>query len=291
MKFAIKNSFPLEQPLKRSRSGDHRRQGVALVITLILLSVITFMAVTFLVVTRGDKSSNETVTDLTIGRLAADHALEEAKMKILAPIMAFTNPANYGLIVSTNYQRAGGFLTGNTYFTNANYNYANGNFLNDPDFRQNLVNLLYSPRPPVFIRTSINQTIPDFRYYLDLNRNGRYDTNGQQPVINPGGGFYNATNGNFLSTPMNGLTLSNFFVGDPEWIGVLERPGFPHSASNRFVSRYAYLVVPTGITLDANYIHNYAKLLAPSVMSTARGDGFRRNQGAATWEVNLAAFL
>ena len=29
----------------------------------------------------------------------------------------------------------------------------------------------------------------DFRFYLDLNRNGRYDPSGLQPVIEPRDGF------------------------------------------------------------------------------------------------------
>ena len=57
------------------------------------------------------------------------------------------------------------------------------------------------------------------------------------------------------------LIVSNFFVGDPEWIGSLERPEFAHSADNKFVNRYAYIAVPVGQTLDVNTIHNYAKTL------------------------------
>ena len=62
--------------------------------------------------------------------------------------------------------------------------------------------------------------------------------------------------------PYHGLRrqyLSNFFVGDPEWIGSLERPEFAHSADNKFVNRYAYIAVPAGNTLDINYIHNQAE--------------------------------
>src|SRR5262249_11220932 len=72
--------------------------------------------------------------------------------------------------------------------------------------------------------------------------------------------------------------------------GVLERPDLPHSSSNRFISRYAYLVIPASKTLDANYVHNYSKLLNRS-MNAATGDGFMRNQGVGTWEVNFAGFL
>ena len=82
--------------------------------------------------------------------------------------------------------------------------------------------------------------------------------------------------------------LSNFFIGDPEWIGVLQRPEFRHSADNLFIYRYAYLVVPAGQTLDINCIHNDGKTLTPT---TPGRTAFLRNQGVLTAEINLAAFL
>ena len=130
----------------------------------------------------------------------------------------------------------------------------------------------------------------DFRFYLDLNRNGRYDTNGLQPVISPDltRPFY-GSNYSLMASISPGNTLSNFFVGDPEWIGGLESPDLPHSRSNQFLFRYAFLVVPAGKTLDLNYVHNYSKFLRPYTMTL--GDGFIRNQGVGTWEMNLASFL
>ena len=46
------------------------RRGVALIITLILLAVITFMAITFLVVSRSEKGSVSVSTDQLTARLA-----------------------------------------------------------------------------------------------------------------------------------------------------------------------------------------------------------------------------
>src|SRR5262249_11654216 len=63
--------------------------------------------------------------------------------------------------------------------------------------------------------------------------------------------------------------------------------GMPHSADNLFISRYAYVVIPTSQALDINYMHNYAKLINITMAS----DGFWRNQGGGSWEINLAAFL
>jgi len=116
-----------------------------------------------------------------------------------------------------------------------------------------------------------NSGTNEFRYYLDLNRNGRFDTNGYQPVISENG----------LRTKQ-----SNFYFGDPEWIGILEHPDQPHSGSNRFMARYAFLAVPAGRTLDINYSHNNARDTSKSPQV-----GFFRNQGVGSWEINLAAFF
>ncbi|PYL00803.1 MAG: hypothetical protein DME19_03875 [Verrucomicrobia bacterium] len=151
------------------------------------------------------------------------------------------------------------------------YTYANGQPLSANDFRQNLLNLYYDPRPPVFVVTNSNGS-NEFRFYLDLNRNGRFDTNGVQRVFD--------TNG--LQTQ-----LTNFYWGDPEWIGIKEHPDLPHSPTNRFIGRYAFVVVPAGKTLDINYIHNNARnpgLTAPAPVA------YYRNQGGGSWEINLAAF-
>ena len=285
----------------------HSQQGVALVITLILLSVITFMAVTFLVVSRTEKGSVTTATDQTIATLAAQAAQERAVSEVLSRIMAFTNQFALDLLVSTNYINSLGFKRNDSNPTNVNYDYTTAGLplSGGPggEQQQNLANLLYDPRPPVFMGTNA-----EFRFYLDLNRNGRFDTNGLQPVISPDpANPYYDTNGNTMPTIVSGKTLSNFFVGDPEWIGLLEKPayppsllnqpggpspfplGYPHSATNKFISRYAYIVLPASKTLDINYIHNYAKLLNAKTM--IGGDGFLRNQGVGTWEINLAASL
>src|SRR5512142_1995946 len=94
------------------------RRGVALIITLILLSVITFMAVTFLVVSRAERSSVGTSTDQTIAREAATAGMERAKAELVASILAYTKFANYDRLVSTNYINPTGFRAGVSSFTN-----------------------------------------------------------------------------------------------------------------------------------------------------------------------------
>ena len=285
-------------------SRNTPRSGVALVITLVLLSIITFMAVTFLVVSRSQHGSVATETDLAIARLAADSATERAIADLLAPIQAGNNEFNYSLRVSTNYINPWGFLAaGNpnglqyTSPLNVSYNYPNGSPVAGNDALQNLANLLYDPRPPVFIVTNaLAVKSNEFRFYLDLNHNGRDDANGLQPVIvlNPpghSGYYYIAQNGSYIpyqsqAPPPQGI-VSNFFVGDPEWIGGLRHPEFSHSADNPFVYRYAYIALPVGQTLDLNNIHNDAKRLDFNKSL----DGFLRNQGTLTAEINLAALL
>jgi hypothetical protein len=268
---------------------NHQSQrGVALIITVILLAVVTFMALTFLAVSRRERGAVTTTTDTATARLAADDALASAEAQIVANVMATTNPYNFGLLVSTNYINTNGFVPGNASYTNVNYNYRSvfGNgpvFANaDPkDFLQLLANLYYLPRPPVFVPSPpddyANPTNYDFRFYLDLNRNARFDTNGLV------GDFDN--NGNYLGN------ISE--VGDPEWIGVLQHPDQPYGPNNPFVARYAFVAVPIGNALDLNAIYNDAREIYPNARTTMApgNDGFMRNQGVGSWEINLAAFL
>jgi hypothetical protein len=271
-------------------SGYSRRRGVALVITLILLSVVTFMAITFLALSRRERSAVTTVTDTASARLAADAALANAEAQVVANVLATTNPYNSSLLVSTNYINPLGFKNGVSSYTNVNYYDSAGNFITGDNFRQNLINLFYSPRPPVFIVTN-SAGSNDFRFYLDLNRNAKFDANGLLPVISPDPfNPYYDNNGNTMPNIISGNTRSNMMVGDPEWIGVLERPDAPYGPNNKFIARYAFIALPIGNTLDLNAIHNQA--LTKSVADPNDGnDGYFRNQGVGSWEINLAAFL
>jgi hypothetical protein len=254
----------------KSPTADRRppasERGIALVITLILLSVTLVMAIAFLTISRHERGSVTTETQAATARFAADSALANAQAQIIANIFATKNPYNYGLLVSTNYINSFGFVNNDANFTNVNYDFvAGGGTYTPDDFLQNLANLFYSPRPPVYITNSLTGAT-DFRFYLDLNRNG-YDTNGLVP--------------NFPDT--NLVTE----VGDPEWIGVLERPDTAHGPNNKFLSRYAFIAIPVGEGLDLNAIHNQTRNLP---LNPAQ-DGYFRNQGVGSWEINLAAFL
>ena len=261
-----------------SRVTCHTQRGVALIITLILLSVVTFMAITFLALSRRERSAVTTVTDTAGARLAADAALASAEAQIIANVLSATNPYNFSLLVSTNYINPAGYTNGG--FNDVNYFYPNGTPITGNDFLALLTNLWYSPRPPVFIPTN-SAGANDFRFYLDLNRNGRDDPNGWVTNLDNSGA---------------GLGTTNIQVGDPEWIGVLERPDAPYGPNNKFIARYAFIAVPVGNTLDLNAIHNQAHWgvaahPSPGVNPVGTSDIFIRNEGVGSWEINLAAFL
>ena len=231
------------------------QQGVALIITVILLAVVTFMALTFLAISRRERGAVTTTTDTASARLAADDALASAEAQIVANILATTNPYNFGLLVSTNYLPP---TTSNSLY--------------------DLTNLFINPRTPVWLSNTVTRAMEN-RFYLDLNRNAEDD---------PNGWVTNRDNlGNVIFASGNPST--NFEVGDPDWIGVLLHPDQPYGPNNPLVARYAFVAVPIGNALDLNAIYNDARQPDPTMR--VGNDGFLRNQGVGSWEINLSAFL
>jgi hypothetical protein len=264
--------------------------GVAIVITLLMLSVITFLAIAFVAMSTRNRSAVSASMDTATARAMSDAALARAQAEVLAQMLAHGDPLYYDYMVSRNYISPFGFVSGSSGWTNVNYDsFANAtNTL--ADWVQNIANLYYDPRPPVFVQT--NPALPanyDFRFWVDINRNGRFETNGYQPTND-----FEAT-GNF-----NGNYA--YLNGEPEFIGVLRNPLQQHSSSNQFIGRYAYMVLPIGKTLDLNYIHNQLKGAYQNTVpvyptnnnflyNAASSDGFVRDQGIGSWELNLAGFL
>jgi hypothetical protein len=247
-------------------------QAVALVVTLIMLALVTMMAVVFLSISRRERASVTVTTDMVTARLMTDAALARAQSEIASRILATANPFDYDLIVSTNFYNPAGFVPNASSSTNVNFDFRrDGQRLSrDSDWIQNIANLQYDARVPVVVPTNQTRLLTnDFRFFLDLNRNGFFEPTGLAP----------------LSVGPNRQTNYGVVIGDPQWIGVLERPDQRHSESNRFVGRYAFVVVPAGKTLDINYVHNMAKEIP------GPGDKFNRNQGVGSWEINLAGFL
>lgn len=263
-------------PLRQLAIGNRQCQsGVALIVTLILLSVTLVMAVAFLAISNRERTAVSTTTDTATARLASDSALAAAQAQIAANIYATTNAGayNYGLLVSTNFINAAGYDTSvpaGVNLTNVSYVYNDGTPIAGNDLIQNIANLEYLPRAPVYVSTNAGYPL-DFRYYLDLNRDGRFEDTG-----------------NFVPQ-VDDLGNTNDYkpeVGDPQWIGVLAHPDQPHGPDNPFVARYAFIAQPIGNSLDLNHIHN-------QTLNTGLGatDGFLRNEGVGSWEINLAAFL
>jgi len=256
----------------RTRPPSSRR-AVALIVTLIMLSVVTFLAIAFLAISRRERTSviiqGASQDAYHMGVTGYNRALAE----VISKILATGDKANYGLVVSTNFinlLQGSPFTPGN--YTSVNY-YA---VANGADQLTNLANLLYSPRPPVYVVTNFATGASEFRFYLDFNRNRRYESNGVLWELND------------LGTT-NGFGTARFFVGDPEWIGLLLYPGVPHGPTNPFVGRFAFMVLPASKSLDLNFIHNRAK--RPVGVGGATREGFWRNQGVGSWEINLAGML
>lgn len=234
-------------------------RGVALVITLILLVVITTLAVAFLALTYRETSSVTGANAGTDADFAADAALERVKAQIKSSFYnRNTNPAAFlrpteimgpDLMVSVASTNGTNRLMASGMWTN--------------------------PTPPVFIQTNRSFTVLDDRFYLDLNRNNRFEPTG---YVDDNGNvtFDPANNPNFLWRP-----------GDPQWVGILRDPKQPHGEFNPFIARYAYILLPVGRTLDVNWIHNDSRTNTLGAGFT----GYFRNQGVGGYELNLAAFL
>lgn len=264
-----------------SISSHRSRRGVALVITLILLSVILVITLALLAVSRRERSSVTTAQQLIEADMMASGAAERAKATLAAQIMGRTNMMAGGVVRPIYGSEIAplqtltpldGHLGGELLVSTSTNSF-------DPS-RYNLdyiTNLQFDARPPVFVRTNFNSALPnaplEFRHFLDLNRNGLFESNG----------FFQ-----IFDTTEQAVGTNRFFhSGDPEWIGVLAQPGLPHSASNRFIGRYAFMVLPAGRSLDLNTIHNDAK----NADMNSRQEGYGRNMGYGTYEINLAAFL
>jgi len=222
------------------------RRGVALVITLILLSVTLLMALAFLAISKRESGAVTTSVDTATARLAADAGQQFAEAEIAANILSTTNPYAFGPFVSVNYQ---------------------------------------TTSPQVWLSNIITH-VPENRFYLDLNRNGTNDPSG--PVTDVDSQGHTILDG-------SGNPIVEFQVGDPEWIGVLQRPDQPYGPNNPYIARFAVFAQPAGNSLDFNAIHNQALSVAARQMLAASqpivSDYYARNQGVGSWELNLPAFL
>jgi hypothetical protein len=198
----------------------------------------------------------------TDAELACDSALERAKAQIMAPFQ-LRNATNNGWEI-----------LGPDFFVSVCAP------IYDDTNRINPTKMRFDPSPPVFVDTNRGDATgpSEDRFYHDVNRNGYFEETGYAQV----------TGNNSQGIP--GLT--NWVVGDPQWIGMLQDPSRPHTNDNRFIARYAFMVLPAGRSLDLNWIHNHALGLDYGLdMRPGRDNGYYRNQGVGSWELNLAGFL
>ncbi len=210
--------------------GLQRQRGVALVLTLIMLAVITVITVIFLATARRNRASTTVRIDQTTAEIAAETAYQHATGKIIERILNDRDLLSFDFFVS---RPLGG------------YGFITNNGIAHPAERDAI---------PIVLNDS--NTVGTF---FDLNRTRYFDDPG-----NP----------------------NNRPYGDPIWLGILDRPWFPHSKTNRFLGRMAYLVQPVGKVLDLNTIHHDT---APAGSNPSFG--YMRNQGFGPWELNFAAFL
>jgi hypothetical protein len=235
-----------------------RQRGVALVITLIMLSVTLLMALAFLAMSNRERNAAATSTDAATARLASEAALNAAVGQIAANVLSSTNPYNFGLVVSTNQDTDDSFA--------------------------NLPNLFISPRAPVWLSNTVTHVMEN-RFYLDLNRNGVDDPNGWVTNVNQ--------NGKSLGT-VSFQVGDPEWIGLLEHPDQPYGPNNPFIA--RFA--YIALPVGNSLDLNAIYNqvldgNNQNATVNPAANSPGNvgADYFFRNQGVGTWELNLAAFL
>src|SRR5688572_32987050 len=85
------------------------QRGIALVITLVMLAIVTVMAIVFLGVSRRERASVKVVEDIATASYMADAAAERAKAEAIAKMAAEGSKLYYDLFNSRSYERPGGF--------------------------------------------------------------------------------------------------------------------------------------------------------------------------------------
>src|SRR5690349_11660764 len=86
-----------------------REKGIALVITLVMLAVVTVMAIVFLAVTRRERSSVKLAEETAVAKDMADAALERAKAEAIAGMNAAGSKLHYDLFNSQTFFNQKGF--------------------------------------------------------------------------------------------------------------------------------------------------------------------------------------
>src|SRR5687768_8501105 len=84
-------------------TSKQKQKGIALVITLVMLAVVTVMAIVCLAVTRRERSSVIVTQETAVAKDMADAALERAKTEALAKMNSSGSRLNYDIFNSKAY--------------------------------------------------------------------------------------------------------------------------------------------------------------------------------------------
>lgn len=145
--------------LNKSDYQQSVRKGFALVITLIMLSIITMLAVAFLLVARRERGQVTLTGTQLEAELAANAALERAKAEIVSRMVTENSLLSFSPLVSTNRD---------VYPPNPTPN--------------DLLSLQIDPRVPVLMDVEPGG---EGRFYIDLNRNGIFEKSYTNEIGDP----------------------------------------------------------------------------------------------------------
>src|SRR5687768_11339192 len=152
-------------------SLKRNQNGIALVITLVMLAIVTVMAIVFLAITRRERSSVKVTEETAIAKDMADAALERVKTEVMSKMNANGSKLHYDIFNSQAYYNKGpqkfalsdplggsGITSGNASPTNvAHVSFWNSIlFRSEADYLRMLANLQYDPAVPVFVETTRN---------------------------------------------------------------------------------------------------------------------------------------
>ena len=91
---------------KLGGTDQRSERGVALVVTLLMLSVITFLAIAFLAMTQRDRAAVTSTMDVDGARNMSDAAFSRAQAEIVAQMSARGDVLSYDYMVSRNHINA-----------------------------------------------------------------------------------------------------------------------------------------------------------------------------------------
>ena len=155
-----KRNAPPSAVARRRRNAPS--PGIALIITLLMLAAITFLAIAFLAMTRRDRAAATAGVDLNVSKEMSDAAFSRAQAEIIARMMAQNDLLSYDYMASHNFINPNGFTNDKIpSINNVNYDFIAGTTIpmtptsqNGAPWAQNIANLYYDPRPPVFVTTN-----------------------------------------------------------------------------------------------------------------------------------------